>query len=211
MDFRQLIQLPESKRDEAWEKRFLQTFAQEKVGIVDDGRPVNGPDGLPYLRVKTEGEEPVEKVARWLAGRGIGMVVNAHKMIPDYVFTYGMLWNFAETGSFLHPQPTPARADEELIVPEGAMIGAPSDSYLPPYVRSVLREFLAAQGIHDPQVVVITDKTYTQTDLVFNQQALGDLTPQDQGSLAQILSWFVPMHYNLAFAPEGSLRGWVNL
>ena len=74
--------------------------------------PQNGPDGWPYLLVRTSAEaaEPFARVVEWLAGRGIGLVVNPHKMVPDYVFTYGMLWNYIETGRFVLPSRRNRRA-----------------------------------------------------------------------------------------------------
>ncbi len=101
MDFEKLMQQPESARNDQWEREFLDAILSMKVEVQKGGDPLTGPDGWPYLSVRTgRGDEPVEKVVRWLAGRGIGMVVNAFKMAPDYVFTYGMLWNFIESGRF---------------------------------------------------------------------------------------------------------------
>src|SRR6185437_10071519 len=100
MDFATLIQQPEARRNEAWEKDFLALFPGLKVELESD-QPVNGPDGWPYLLIKTTtgaGAEPVADIISWLADKGIGLVLNSHKMVPDYVFTYGMLWYFAHTG-----------------------------------------------------------------------------------------------------------------
>src|SRR6266404_1694620 len=102
MDFEVLIQQPEAKRDNAWETAFLNAFAGMKVQLESD-QAKTGPDGFPYFFVRTSAEatEPVRDLVQWLAPRGIGIVVNAHKMLPDYIFPHGMLWNFVETGKYL--------------------------------------------------------------------------------------------------------------
>src|SRR5437868_3491784 len=100
MDLQSLLQRPEFQRDDAWEAQFLDAFTRLKVQVEGENAQ-QGPDGWPYLFVRTspsEGNsanEPAMDVVQWLAPKGIGLVVNAHKMLPDYVFPYGMIWNFA--------------------------------------------------------------------------------------------------------------------
>ncbi|MGZ3723572.1 MAG: hypothetical protein ACXVA9_11605, partial [Bdellovibrionales bacterium] len=119
MDFEVLIQQPEFKRGNAWEEEFLAQFAGMKVQI-DGEEAKNGPDGWPYLFARTgpAGTEPVPQVVQWLAARGIGLVINAHKMLPDYIFPYGMLWNYVETGRFLQPETEKPRT-REAVYKEG--------------------------------------------------------------------------------------------
>jgi hypothetical protein len=210
MEFETLIQQPEAQRDHAWEARFLDGILQSKVAIVND-EPQNGPDGWPYLLVRTSAEavEPFARVVQWLAGRGIGLVVNPHKMVPDYVFTYGMLWNYIETGRFVIPQ-APGPAGEIVLGPETVM-GAPSPKFLPDYVRGVLREFLKAQGFAAPRILVISTPDYKQTDLAFSLESLGGLAPKDQKVLAEALAWFLPLHYSVALTTEQKLPKFVDL
>lgn len=202
-DFQTLVQLPESRRDEAWEHQFLDALINYPV-TLDGDEPQPGPDGWPYLRVKTSsGREPFARVVEWCATRGIGVVVNAHKMIPDYVFTYGMIWNFRETGRFVMPQAP--RADQEFRVPENAVMGAPTSKYLPLYARKILREFLSEQGFPQPKVLVISSRDYTEIDLAFSLPSLNHLDRKDQKVMAEALHWFLPTHYNLVFADEKGL------
>ncbi len=212
MEFEKLVQLPESARDDRWEKQFLDSILSMKVRVLGDGGTSQGPDGWPYLKVVTqEGDEPFEKIVRWLAGRGIGLVVNPHKMVPDYVFTYGMLWNFVETGYFVSPW-NPPLAGEVLITPESRpVIGPPTDKFLPPYVRDILRELLKGQGFEDVRILVAASRDYKEQDLVIALESVGELNASEQRQLAEALSWFLPLHYSLVFAPEQSLRGWVSL
>lgn len=212
MEFEKLVQLPESSRDDRWEKQFLDSILSMKVQVLDDGATAKGPDGWPYLRVVTHsGSEPFEKVVRWLAGRGIGLVVNPHKMVPDYVFTYGMLWNFVETGFFVSPWNPPLPGQVEISASNRPVIGPPTDKFLPPYVRAILKELLSSQGFADPKILVATNKDFTESDLVLANESVGSLNASEQRQLAEALSWFLPLHYSLVFAPEQNLPGWVSL
>ena len=65
------------------------------------------------------------------------MVINADKEDPDYVFPYGMIWGFKEYGSFFEGDQAPN--ESEIIFEKGDQIvaGAPSEEYLPIYVREI--------------------------------------------------------------------------
>lgn len=205
MEFNQLIQQPEALRNEEWESDFLTQFVQLKVQL-DGDQAKAGPDGWPYLHVRTTGEgaEPVMQVIQWLAAKGIGLVVNAHKMVPDYVFTYGMLWNFAETGRFADP--AGARATGQADYTGKKMIfGPPTEKYLPPYVRTVLRDFLRAQGFVQPRILVATTADYLETDLLLSIESIGGLAATEQRRFAEMLGWFLPLHYSLILAGEKDL------
>jgi len=209
MEFDKLTSLPENARNEEWERRFLDAVIPMKVEVERGGEPVTGPDGWPYLSVRTgRGEEPFANIVRWLAGRGIGLVVNAYKMAPDYVFTYGMLWNFTETGRFITPWTGGSPGEVDLT---GRLFGPPSEKYLPPFVRSTIKDFLNQQGLPNPRVVVATSADFKQTDLLFSSESMGAPNPLEQRTLAEALSWFLPLHYSLVFVPELSVRGWVEL
>src|SRR4051812_23144436 len=102
MNIQQLLETPDEQRDVQWEYTFFDTLANSKLRVMA-ADPQTGPDGWPYLMVETseDATEPAPKVIQWLAMRGIGLVVNPTKKYPDFVFNYGMLWHFKETGRFL--------------------------------------------------------------------------------------------------------------
>lgn len=213
MNFETLVQQPESLRDEAWEAQFLDAFIPMRVALISDAAKP-GPDGWPYFHVRTgtdEGGEPVPRLVKWLAGRGIGLVVNAHKMVPDYVFTYGMLWNFIETGRFLIPPPPQAAKAGRVTGDVKLIMGAPTEKYLPLYVRGVLKEFLQAQGFADPKVLVISTEDFKQIDLAFSLESLGNPPENQHKTLAEALSWFLPLHYNLVLASEKEMPAFLSL
>src|SRR5689334_16323012 len=93
--------VPEAARDRSWENQFFQKFTSGRVKLMTFD-PQQGPDGWPYLITETDesGVEPVQNILNWCATRGVGLVVNPMKEYPDYVFSYGMIWHFRETGYF---------------------------------------------------------------------------------------------------------------
>ena len=102
MSIEHMLSVPIADRDAAWEIEFLKELGRGSVAVVNPD-PVQGPDGWPYLLVATGGRkveefEPVITVARWLASRGMGMVLNPEKPMPDFVLPFGMIWNFVERG-----------------------------------------------------------------------------------------------------------------
>lgn len=218
MDFISLVQQPESQRNDTWEVQFLDGILTQDVEVLQD-QPQTGPDGWPYLLVKagTPGEKPGEpfgRIVRWLSQRGIGLVVNPHKMMPDYVFTFGMLWNQIETGRFVIPSPKNEEACFEQK--QRLIMGAPTEKYLPSYVRKILREFLKAQGIERPKILVVSSADYKKIDLAFSMESLSGansapLSQDDQKNLAEALSWFLPLHYGLTLVSEAGLPPFYDL
>ena len=49
---------------------------------------------------RTPKQTKFDNSIEWLSDKGVGMVVNPTKGVPDYVFTYGMLWNYRERAQF---------------------------------------------------------------------------------------------------------------
>jgi hypothetical protein len=213
MDLDQLLQRPEAARDEAWEQAFFKAIVPAKVQMLaDQAQP--GPDGWPYLLLKTGGEqatEPFSRILDWTSGKGVGLALNTHKMVPDYIFTYGMIWNFVLTGYFVSPQTAAVPGQVEFGTANDHLVGEPSPQYLPPQVRSVLRDFLNTQGFKSPKVVVVTSRDYKTTDLVFSIESLNHLGPAHHRTFAEALSWFLPQHYSLILGSESDFGGFVEL
>src|SRR5687767_5066463 len=99
MSIHELIQIPDEQRDPHWELRFFDAVATSKLKVLSP-EAQQGPDGWPYLLAETspDATEPAVKVIHWLATRGIGLVINPSKSYPDYVFNFGMIWHFKQTG-----------------------------------------------------------------------------------------------------------------
>lgn len=212
LDLFQLLSQPESYRNQEWERALMVAFSEAKVELSSQDAQ-SGPDGWPYLYVKSSPQagEPVPRVVDWLSTRGIGLVLNAYKMMPDYIFTYGMIWNYKETGQFQNFDIATKTGPVQYLGDESMIFGPPAETYLPKYVRSVLRQFLNAQGVKFPKILVATNKSYSQTDLIVSLDSLGNPPDREHRALAEALSWFLPTHYPVVLAKEAGLPKFVDL
>lgn len=211
LDISQLVTQPDSMRDEEWEKAFLLAFPTTTVEIIGE-QPQVGPDGWPYLHVKTDitAAEPATKVLNWLASRGIGLAVNPHKHAPDYVFTYGMVWNLKQTGQFYTAANKVSPGAVKYEKGQQVHAGEPAEEYLPAYVRDILRQFFKQQGVKSPKIMVMSsnDKNY---DLCFSLESLGDPPTHEHHGIAEAVSWFLPAHYSIVLISEESVPAFIEL
>lgn len=206
--FAELLRVPIAARDQAWEDGFLREFPLQPLSVLSPN-PQEGPDGWPYLLAQTGGADPEPALGplEWLAKRGIGLVINPMSEAPDYVLTYGMIWNFRERGEFI-TKGTGGR-EGALSIKDGQklFVGPPSESYLPPYVRSILRQFFLDQGTFAPKVLMISTDGESY-DLSFSLESLGSLPEKEHAGVLEALSWFLPGHYGLAIVSEKAVPGW---
>jgi hypothetical protein len=198
-----------SNRDEAWEADFLKALPKASFRIVNEA-PVAGPDGWPYLLVATDGDEPLSNVIRWLVSQGVGMVINPEKPIPDYVLSYGMVWNFRERGEFFTKAATVRSGPVELQNGQQVYAGPPSEAYLPKEVRFILRDFLKQQKVDAPKVLMVSEDQ-KNWDLAVSLDSLGNPPQQEHAGIAEAMSWFLPAHYSLVLMKEQTLPGFVEL
>lgn len=205
-------------RDQAWEEKFFKLFSSSKLKIIA-ADPQQGPDGWPYLMTELSLENPTpsesvdsaQKILHWLSTRGIGLVVNPQRTpYPDFIFSYGMIWSFRETGYF-NKYPTLNETTELLIEnPHKAHYGEPSLEFLPLYVRKVLKDFFLDQSVFHPKVLMISadGKNF---DLCFSLESLGSPKPEEHQGILEALSWFLPPHYSLALISEKNLPAFLGL
>lgn len=206
-----LSQVP-GKRDEAWEKSFLQALPSACVRVLSP-EPRTGPDHWPYLFVATDGDEealePLSGILGWLSSRGVGLALNPLKTTPDIVLTYGMIWNYRERGEFVSSAPGQAKPEKKQIQIEHGqevLVGSPSEAYLPSYVRSILKQFLLDQGVMAPKVLMASfDKV--NYDLCFSIESLGSPPESEHTGIAEALSWFLPSHYAISLISEKTIPG----
>ena len=200
-----LLHCEESERDEQWESEFLKVFSHSRLSILNE-EPKGGPDGWPYLLVVTdpEGSEPCTRVLEWLSDKGIGLVVNPQKTIPDYVFTYGMIWNFKQRGQFLTPEEQIRPGQIKFEANEKVMAGPATEDYLPLYVRAILREFFRQQKVMNPKYLIMgrEDRGY---DFCFSVESLGNPPKTEYRGLLESIAWFLPAHYSVVLISEKGL------
>lgn len=214
-DLNELLRVDNAVRDEKWETDFFAELAHTNLNIISE-EPQVGPDGWPYLFVQTDenGTEPAAKVLDWLHDKGIGLAVNPDREAPDYVFTFGMLWNYKERGQFLTPF-DPQRGGQ-VKIEEGEKIhaGAPNEAFLPEYSRKILREFLRQQGVEAKVLMIgrlsraeaaVPGATAKHYDLCFSIESLKNPPAEEHRGIMEAISWFLPAHYSLMIASEKGL------
>ena len=205
-DITKLCSTPDFHRNEEWAGQFLTALAQTRLELTAP-EPQRGPDGWPYMMVKTghQGTEPLPRLAEWVREKGIGLAVNTHKELPDYILTYGMLWLFCERGVFLEPtQTVPPGSTNTFHEGAAVYVGPPSESYLPLYVRHILSEFFLQQGIKEPRLIMLS-RDQKHWDLCFSLESLGSPPEKEHRGILEALSWFLPNHYSLMLISEKGL------
>lgn len=201
-----LTKVPESERNLSWENSFFQALSQENISLVNPD-PQYGPDGWPYLFAKTESTagEPAQKILRWLSERGLGLVLNPEKSLPDFVFSYGMIWYFRETGYFYLPKNNkPSQESVDFANKEIKLSGQPSKTFLPTYVRSILKEFFQQQGVLAPKILMVSFDG-TNFDLAFSLGSLGNPPASEHQGICETIAWFLPTHYSIMLTNEEGL------
>lgn len=219
----ELLSVPHKDRDLDWENNFLKKFPEIKISILSEV-PQVGPDQFPYMfvEIKEDSTEPAMNLLKWISGNGVGLAINPTKSYPDFVFTYGMIWNFFSSGQFLeNPNSSHVHGpncnhthhqENEQTIASGVefYVGAPSESYLPTPIRSILKEFLKQQGVMAPKIIMISpDKV--NFDLCFSVESFGSPKTEEHEGILQALSWFLPAHYSLAFVSEQGIPSFEEL
>lgn len=202
LDLRHITSQPPAFRDSEWEGAFFEALIE---GVVHVEAPTAQAfsDGWPYLYVRTEAGagEPVRRIIDWLTERGVGLLINGYKDVPDYVFTYGMLWNFRETGRFLTPNKHIPTGGFELQPGQKIWTLEPQEKNLPMYVRKILLQFFEDQDILEPKInMVSVDQEHY--DFCISLESLSNPPTHEHAGIAEALAWFFPAHYSIALVSE---------
>lgn len=200
-----------AQRDTKWQEQFLQNFGSALVSVVNP-QPQEGPDGWPYLLVETSAAsaEKVVDIVRWVSTRGIGLCLNPQKTEPDFVFPYGVLWNFLERGEFLSAAPARPSGRFELKAGAAVRTGPVTPQILPDYARKVIKDFLAQQGIFMPSIMMISFDNVTY-DVCFSMESLRNPPAHEHAGIAEALAWFLPAHYTVSLVSEKAVPGFQRL
>lgn len=211
------LQTKEEDRNQAWDEIFFKLLSESNLQIIAED-PQQGPDGWPYLICETTTGNPdnsrvdsAQKIMHWLSQRGIGLVVNPKRLpYPDYVFSYGMIWSFRETGYFIKYQDL--KRDSQFVLDKNSNIktGPPTKQYLPDYVRSIIRDFLRDQTIFDARILMISTDGENY-DLCFSLESLGSPPDSEHEGILEAIAWFLPPHYSVAVVSENNIPGFESL
>lgn len=206
MGLNELTNIPESERNSSWENSLFQALSEENLSLVNPD-PQYGPDGWPYIFAKTESDsgEPAQKILRWLSERGLGLVLNPEKPLPDFVFSYGMIWHFRETGYFYLPKAnSPSQEAINFSNKDIKISGQPSVGFLPIYVRKILKEFFQQQSVLAPKILMVS-LDGVNFDLAFSLASLGNPPESEHETVCETIAWFLPTHYSILLTNEEGL------
>lgn len=203
INWNQHLSTAEAYRDEAWENLFLKHFPETRVTVVEEDIRI-GPDGFAYLilAMDPQSDEPVEKILSWAYDKGVGLVLNSHKMVPDYVFTHGMLWYYAFNKRFQESSSFKSGGVELDL--NNSVFGEVADSYWPKFSREMLREFLKTQNV-TLNYLLVTSKDFKQTDLCLTEESFSALPAPKRNQLIEKIRWFLPPHYSVVLVSEKNL------
>lgn len=205
------LKVKEEDRDRNWDEKFFKLITEANLSVMSND-PQQGPDGWPYLIAETVNENQVtlnadsaQKIIYWLSTKGIGLVVNPRRTpYPDYVFSYGMIWSFRETGYFIKFHDITPAGSLEISENSSIKTGPPSLEYLPQYVRNVLKDFFRDQNVFEPKVLMISTDS-KNNDLCFSLESLGNPPAEEHKNFLEAVSWFLPPHYTLGLISEKGL------
>ena len=213
----QLMETPFLERDEAWRDRFLQHIAQANLKLAET-EVVMSNDGFPYFQLETvqNGESfhafVIENQLERVLDQGFGIVINAQNGQPDWVFSYGDLVNYGLNSCFYSEQSlfSDPKAYNSIGQDEDILVGQPSESIFPSYLRGQIKEFLQFSGVKNPKVMLIarnyTDEEKATQDLVFNIMPTQFASKKDFDNIMNTLQWFLPKHYSFFGVDELSIE-----
>lgn len=203
MDLQELLNVKAKLRDANWEIKFLEMISHSSVRVLSQD-PQEGPDGFPYLLITTYGEsheEPFLKVAQWCADAGVGIVLNPTEEGEDYLFTFGMLWNFKYRGEFFSEWSHQSQAESS----QKMVIRQMTELYWPDKPRKIFKEFLLQQNIFRPRVCLFSKTAQSDPELGISLDSVGSPPSHEHSGILEAFSWFFPRHYTLVFLQESQM------
>lgn len=196
-ELNQICSEPPSKRDADWERRLFESIQNSPLFLLEE-EPFQGPDGFSYMNLSSKEGTEIQKedFLNWSLHAGVGWVLNLKEaQAPDFVFNYGMVWNFLVRGTFVN--------EEKALPPESAspvLVHEIVSGYFPQEVRENMNNFLKANGIGEAEVTLISHGADTDYELLFYFPKDQGREEKDKKTLLEALSWFLPLNYNLAWA-----------
>lgn len=200
----ELLKINSGLRNDAWEQEFLDTFASSKIYILDDSVQI-GPDGWPYLFLSSEStdqvkaEDSVHHLLQWAYESGVGLVVNPHKERPDYVFHYGMIWNYIHNQKFL------INTNSEIAENAPIYVAKVSEDIIPKQPLSFIKDYIKSAGIEEPRAALIS-RDKLNYDFALSIESLGNPPKDEHEGIARGIGWFLPNHIPVILIYEDKLQ-----
>lgn len=210
-----LFKVGRENRDDSWRKMFLDNVADASFSC---GEPqvITGPDGFSYFQLNIP--EPNKPFQCFVISHmkddfplrsGIGVVINPFKGNPDWVFSYGDIVNFHIRDEFYTIATNRNFKKQEIIEKaEQVLVGQPSETILPEFVRPVIREYLKGYGVTDCKLLLMSRNTPDGVlqELVFNLTLDRFESKERFDKVMNGLAWFLPRHYTFVAMNESSVK-----
>ena len=212
-----LVEIPFDQRDQKWVEDFLNNIDSANLKL---GNPevIIASDGFPYIQLQTVTTDEsfqafvISKQLPTILMQGFGIVINPQNERPDWVFSYGDICNYELNDAFYTDDSIFSKNKEQVVIgqDEKILIGQPSDTILPKYLKNQIREFLKHAGISTPKAMMIardfeSEETVKQ-DLVFNFTPPQFESEKAFQQVAATIGWFLPKHYSILFVDEASIE-----
>jgi hypothetical protein len=210
-----LCETQKDLRDDNWRNRFCREVVDASFAC---GEPqvLRGPDGFPYFQLELP--QPYKEfqcyVIRhmkddFLLNEGWGVVINAGKKEPDWVFSHGDIVNLHIAKEFYTASDNWNLPSKEVIEEdEEVLIAQPSEAFLPAVTRTILRNFLVEAGVNDGKLLLMgrhRPQGISQ-ELVFNMTPEKFAKKEQFEAIMRRISWFLPRHYRYVSMPESSME-----
>ncbi len=205
MDIYKHLLSSEADRNSDWEQYFLENLKNIKVNIMQPD-PVVGPDNWPYMFLQSDpqGQDFLLNVFDWCMKRGIGVALNPQKEMPDYIFTYGMVWSFIKFGRLDPPLKMSNPGQAVLEKGQKVISGPPTEEYLPLMIRAVINDFWKQQQVEEMKILVMS-KDNEHFDLCFSLDSLENPPVNEHKDICEAMSWFLPDNYSILLINEKGL------
>lgn len=193
-----LLAIDPSARDQTWLTSFYAAIPNASMESQEP-QVILGPDNQAYFVLKTPkggsfSPFSITHILDVCLQQGFGIVLNPQKGTPDFVFSYGQLWHFKETGELAELPLATGMPDDNL---DGQiLIASPSERIFPQYARSVLAKVLQTLNVAAPAIMMITDAR-GQRRLVFNFFPEDCTSDKDFATKMGFLNWYLPNSHGL--------------
>lgn len=217
INIQHLLETPLKERDSSWIDSFLEDIDESKLQLADPEVAIAN-DGYPYVHVKTADPDAsfqayvIKSEVETMLQNGFGLVINAHKDQPDWLFSYGDLLNYQLNGEFYTDDSIFSPHGKDFVVPqdEKILVGQPSEDIIPQQTRQHLREYLRFSGIKNAKVLLMArnyenEETASQ-DIVLNITPDQFANMNEYNQVMNTIAWFLPRHYSIVGVDEMVLQ-----
>jgi hypothetical protein len=227
-NLQELIAVPESVRDGAWQEAFYQAALDT---LFIRGNDFIGPDGFPYVQFKIPAKEDAAKnlfriqdIEDDLFERGRGLVLFDEYEQMLWVFSYGKVWSLKQFGTFMPPVPdTEEIANTDVVVNHPSvlankehsmdeitfsedrevLIGQPDPIIFPLWARQNIATYLESCGFKNPKMFMLVDLTMQPSHNFVFSVFPEDFTDEKQyQTLMEKLNWFLPASLSIISMPK---------